>query len=94
MVLLLMTRKVRSGAWDRAAGKGPLKLLKDVRTFTKELLTTLGYPVIHSSGSTLRWLPFTSSVSKFGAVPRALGMLPAQVYDESWQSFCHRRDFM
>ena len=41
-VLLLMTRKVRSGACARAAGKEPLKLLKDVRTFTRELLTTLG----------------------------------------------------
>lgn len=76
-VLLLMTRKVRSGACARAAGKEPLKLLKDRRTLTRELLATLGYPSTHSSGNTLRWLPFTSSVSRFAAMPSALGMLPA-----------------
>lgn len=75
-VLLLRTRKVSCGADARAVGKAPEKLLKEMRTLTKEELTTLGYPLIHSSGRTLIRLPFTSSVSRLGFVASALGMLP------------------
>ena len=77
-VLLLMTRKVSWGADDSAAGNGPLKLLKERRTFTRDEFRTAGYPLTHSLGSTLRRLPFTSSVSRLVFVASALGMLPVR----------------